>query len=355
MSSLLGADPDRIDALARHYDEMATKFVDAAHSMNVELKRVDWRGDDGQQMRSKMKTLSRRTERESAAFVRSAAKSLRKHASDQRKASADLEGGAGGGGGGGGGHWNAGEWFGPATAGPPIFKIDPRELGSNEWGTQRPEGPDKWSTSVPIYSKDGEWQRGPSGEIGGGIGDGALGASGTAGYHLGPSATAGVDVGFKDGNLHAGAEAEAKFGLSANAAGEAHLGDLKAAAAASAFVGGVAGVTSGLDIGRDGLSADVGGEAFVGGEAKVEGDVSYGGVGVGGTAGVSYGLGAGLEGHADFGWNKISFGGKGSLTAGLGVKAGGEFTIEPKKIVSNVSHSGASAAKKIGSFLRFGH
>ena len=168
------------------------------------------------------------------------------------------------------------------TAGPPIFKIDPRELGSNEWGTQRPEGPDKWSTSVPIYSKDGEWQRGPSGEIGGGIGDGALGASGTAGYHLGPSATAGVDVGFKDGNLHAGAEAEAKFGLSANAAGEAHLGDLKAAAAASAFVGGVAGVTSGLDIGRDGLSADVGGEAFVGGEAKLKG-TSYGGVGVGGT------------------------------------------------------------------------
>ena len=93
MSSLLGADPERIDALARRYDDMASKFVDAAHSMTAELKQVDWRGEDAQQMRSKMKGLSRRTERESAALITSAAKSLRKHAADQREVSAELNGG----------------------------------------------------------------------------------------------------------------------------------------------------------------------------------------------------------------------------------------------------------------------
>ena len=93
VSSLLGADPVRIDALARRYDDMASQFVDAAHSMTAELKQVDWRGEDAQRMRSKMKGLSRRTERESAALITSAAKSLRKHAADQREVSVELNGG----------------------------------------------------------------------------------------------------------------------------------------------------------------------------------------------------------------------------------------------------------------------
>ena len=94
-SGLLGADPERLEQLARTYGVAAKEAERTANAMERGLRNVKWHGDDGEQMRRRMRGLSRRVSTDTVELIRAAATTLTRHASDQRRASATLDGGSG--------------------------------------------------------------------------------------------------------------------------------------------------------------------------------------------------------------------------------------------------------------------
>lgn len=128
--------------------------------------------------------------------------------------------------------------------------------------------------------------------------------------------------------------------IQAAAEGNAEWGIVGAGASAEGFVGADASLEGNVSA----TGANVGGEAFVGG--KVDGDVhgDIGGVG-GGLKGEAW-AGAGIAADAQIGMQDGEFTVGGEVGAGLGVggKVGGEFTVDPDKIVDTA----AGAADAVG-------
>ena len=116
------------------------------------------------------------------------------------------------------------------------------------------------------------------------------------------------------------------------------------------FSGSYVGAEGNLSIGRDGVSANVSGGAFAGTTYGINASAEVLGVGAEASAGWVVGVGAKGSAHASFKDGKLSFGVNGTLALGIGVHANLNFSVDFKKMWSDIKGIG----KAVGNLAKKG-